>query len=408
MVLTPLYVVIHNLWIVTANVAGSIGGRPMNKFHTRRTRVRAFTLAIASVFGLSFLLIGSANGAPTSSASPTTNVTSGTSIDVNIDGSGGYDGAGLLVVTQCGNAATDGTLLAATTAADCFGAEGLAAGQLLLQIGPVDGTDYSFTYPWVDIGIGVNGSQCVFGGTIGCAISVALIDNLVDQNLLTTELITVTPLEDDDDGDGFGNTNDNCPDDANADQADLDGVGGGDVCDPDIDGDGVANEADNCVLVENPDQEETDDPTDGIGDACSGDTDEDGVLDALDNCVNDANADQADLDEDGLGDECDADIDGDGTVEEDDNCPGVANEDQADLDGDGIGTACDDEEVAPTTTAAPTTTPPTTTVAATVAGAQELAVTGSDEAPALLAAGALALLGLGLTTTSRAIRRRED
>ena len=55
------------------------------------------------------------------------------------------------------------------------------------------------------------------------------------------------------DGDGVDDRLDNCPDDANLDQADGDGDGLGDVCD-------------NCPTVSNPSQ--TDSDNDGIGDAC--------------------------------------------------------------------------------------------------------------------------------------------
>lgn len=48
------------------------------------------------------------------------------------------------------------------------------------------------------------------------------------------------------DGDGILNQADNCPSVANPDQADFDGNGFGDACDPDIDGDGVANDDDVC------------------------------------------------------------------------------------------------------------------------------------------------------------------
>jgi Ca2+-binding RTX toxin-like protein len=49
----------------------------------------------------------------------------------------------------------------------------------------------------------------------------------------------------DSDGDGVADVVDNCPLVANADQADLDADGVGDVCDPDVDGDGFANAIDN-------------------------------------------------------------------------------------------------------------------------------------------------------------------
>jgi subtilisin-like proprotein convertase family protein len=50
----------------------------------------------------------------------------------------------------------------------------------------------------------------------------------------------------DTDGDGFNDSSDNCPTTANADQADFDGDGLGDVCDSDIDNDGVLNGNDLC------------------------------------------------------------------------------------------------------------------------------------------------------------------
>jgi hypothetical protein len=125
------------------------------------------------------------------------------------------------------------------------------------------------------------------------------------------------------DTDGVGNVCDNCPADANADQADPDGDGLGDVCDncpdtpnmdqTDADVDSVGDACDNCPADVNPDQADAD--LDGVGDIC-------------DNCLDVVNADQSDADGDGLGDACD-------------NCPSTDNVDQVDGDGDGAGDACD-------------------------------------------------------------------
>ena len=80
------------------------------------------------------------------------------------------------------------------------------------------------------------------------------------------------------------------------------------ACFPDDDGDGVGNfdplRPDNCMKVHNPDQADFD--GDGIGDACDPDGDDDGIPDLRDNCRLMPNAEQVDLDRDGLGDACDA------------------------------------------------------------------------------------------------------
>lgn len=86
------------------------------------------------------------------------------------------------------------------------------------------------------------------------------------------------------DQDGVPDSIDNCPNVANPSQADTDGNGIGDACDPDIDGDDVANASDNCPMVANADQKNTNagntalnlPGADAAGDACKDDIAGDG------------------------------------------------------------------------------------------------------------------------------------
>ena len=128
----------------------------------------------------------------------------------------------------------------------------------------------------------------------------------------------------DPEGDGVSDSNDNCPSDANNDQANNDGDAEGDACDADDDNDGAADTTDNCPSVANPDQTDTD--VDGAGDACDADDDGDGVSDSADNCPLVANASQADTDGDSQGDACDPDDDNDGVSDANDAFPLDQNE----------------------------------------------------------------------------------
>ncbi|HET7437357.1 MAG TPA: thrombospondin type 3 repeat-containing protein [Thermoanaerobaculia bacterium] len=85
----------------------------------------------------------------------------------------------------------------------------------------------------------------------------------------------------------------------------------------DADNDLVEDSADNCPAIANANQADND--HDGQGDVCDNDDDNDGVLDVNDNCPLTANADQANYDGDAQGDTCDTDDDNDGVLDVNDD-----------------------------------------------------------------------------------------
>ncbi len=150
-----------------------------------------------------------------------------------------------------------------------------------------------------------DGSQLIIYASIICPSGSCPYDDngMTYPHFQITGSIDLTPSADDSDGDGVADDEDNCPDIANADQANNDGTEGGDICDPDDDNDGVLDDfPDNCPFTANTDQNDLD--SDGIGDACDIDIDGDGVDNDLDNCPLTVNAGQEDSNADGIGDAC--------------------------------------------------------------------------------------------------------
>jgi len=143
----------------------------------------------------------------------------------------------------------------------------------------------------------------------------------------------------DSDGDGRLDPEDNCPWDANSDQADRDGDGTGDTCDYDADNDNWddftetewgSNPNDASSTPEHWFAFETctdaidndgDGMTDAADPACAPDNDYDGIADERDNCPTYWNPEQTDNDADGTGDACE-DNDGDGFFDGDETAWG--------------------------------------------------------------------------------------
>ena len=100
----------------------------------------------------------------------------------------------------------------------------------------------------------------------GCTTSADCPEGQVCKAFVCAPITSTDP-----DSDLIFGDDDNCPNTANPDQADLDGDNIGDACDEDRDGDGILNDgSDNCPDISNADQVDGD--RDGLGDACDDET----------------------------------------------------------------------------------------------------------------------------------------
>jgi len=166
---------------------------------------------------------------------------------------------------------------------DACDGEGSISGTVLNAAGdPIEGAWVYVDWYWQSANTDADGTYMITGLPNGeyrvqagaSGYESQYYQNVTDWSLATPVQVIINQdkpginfsLPVDQDSDGFGDYRDNCPATYNSDQANMDGDGEGDVCDPDIDGDGVANESDTCPLAD-VDQADTD--GDGYGDACT-------------------------------------------------------------------------------------------------------------------------------------------
>lgn len=145
----------------------------------------------------------------------------------------------------------------------------------------------------------------------------------------------------DTDGDNIHDEDDNCPNDANADQANLDEDGEGDVCDSDRDGDGVANASDAF-----PDDSTESVDTDGDGSGNNSDTDDDGDgLSDADEATEGTDPLDSDSDDDGLSDGAEVNTNGTDPLDADSDDDGLTDGAEVNTHGtDPLDTDTDDDD----------------------------------------------------------------